>query len=86
MAYYYPLSISNGPRQTLYIIYYQPSDSITFFWFEMLRTQQSALVQATNQQLIQIRQNEMSYYLNIVSIFGQQAALIAGKYIIKFTN
>jgi hypothetical protein len=44
----------------------------------MLKTQQRALLQATNQQLIQIRTNELNYYLNNCSIFGQQAALIAG--------
>jgi hypothetical protein len=48
----------------------------------MLKTQHTALVQATNQQLIQIRQNELNYYLNVCSIFGQQAALISGLWLL----
>eukprot|EP01039_Chlorochromonas_danica_P006747 gene6747-7457_t len=44
----------------------------------MNRAHQSALFQATNQGLLQIRQLELNYYINLNIAFGTQAALIGG--------
>ncbi len=44
----------------------------------MYKANQEALFQATNQGLINIRQSEINYYLNVNSAIGTQAALIGG--------
>ena len=44
----------------------------------MLRAEQLALIQAANQQLLAIRQQEMQYYTNTFASFGTQGSLIAG--------
>eukprot|EP01039_Chlorochromonas_danica_P006749 gene6749-7459_t len=44
----------------------------------MNRANQLALFQATNQGLLQIRQLELNYYINLNIAFGTQAALIGG--------
>lgn len=44
----------------------------------MYKANQEALYQATNQQVISIRQSEINYYLNVNSAIGTQAALIGG--------
>lgn len=44
----------------------------------MNRANQLALFQATNQGLLNIRQQELNYYINLNIAFGTQAALIGG--------
>ena len=44
----------------------------------MYKANQEALFQATNQQVISIRQSEISYYVNVNNAIGTQAALIGG--------
>ncbi|RYH11043.1 hypothetical protein EON65_39035 [archaeon] len=44
----------------------------------MNRANQIALFQATNQGLLNIRQAELNYYINLNIAFGTQAALIGG--------
>jgi hypothetical protein len=44
----------------------------------MNRANQHALFQATNQTLLNIRQQEINYYTNLNAAFGTQAALIGG--------
>ena len=44
----------------------------------MLRAEQIALEQAAYQQLLQIREKELNYYVNNYNTFGTQAALLAG--------
>ncbi len=46
----------------------------------MQKAQQSALVQLTNQQLIQIRSSELAYFFNVCGVLGQQAAIISGQF------
>ena len=44
----------------------------------MQAANQQALIQQTNQQILGIRQSELSYYSNYFYSFGNQAALIVG--------
>mmetsp|Transcript_12862 Transcript_12862/g.28565 ORF Transcript_12862/g.28565 Transcript_12862/m.28565 type:complete len:421 (-) Transcript_12862:113-1375(-) len=44
----------------------------------MNRARQQALFQATNQGVLEIRQSEINYYVNLHSAFGTQAVLIGG--------
>jgi hypothetical protein len=44
----------------------------------MYKASQEALFQATNQQLVSIRQSEIQYYANVNIAIGTQAALIGG--------
>lgn len=44
----------------------------------MLHAQQRALLQQTNQGIIDIRNFELNYYTNFYATFGGQAALIGG--------
>ncbi len=44
----------------------------------MYKASQEALFQATNQQLVSIRQSEIQYYTNVNVAIGTQAALIGG--------
>lgn len=44
----------------------------------MLKAQQSALAQQTNQGLLGIRSNEIGYYTSFAGTFGGQAAIIGG--------
>jgi hypothetical protein len=44
----------------------------------MQRAQAGALLQATNQAILQIRQAELNYYVSFYLTFATQAALIGG--------
>lgn len=44
----------------------------------MQRANHNALIQATNQQLLSIRQAELTYYINFFSTFGAQSAVLGG--------
>lgn len=44
----------------------------------MIRAHQGMLNQQTNQGLLNIRQSEITYYTNLNTAFGTQAALIGG--------
>ena len=52
----------------------------------MYRAQQAALLQQTNQLMVNIRQAELNYYTSFYYTFGSQAAFIGGFAYTAFTQ